>query len=364
MKAFYDNGIVTDPIIMRHKSGGTPNLHWYPEGTPVVSSLNEIRTALRRVSNHLDAVLFFETPFDWDSIEVCRRWSIKTVLCTMYEWTPRVWPQKPDYILAPSKLDYDYFLDEFGSDRCIFIPVPVETKHWRRRTTAMRFLHNAGNIGHREHKGTRELLKAIPLVKNPDFKITIRAQAMTAFQRMAAEVPEFKIDNRVSITPGEIPYENLWDDADVYIAPEKLNGLSLPLQEAFAAGLLVMTTDRYPMNTWLPNGRHTSKLRAFGMPEFMPGGSCEIPDGATLTIGDPSKNPLIPVDHYERACIGPQYREFEEAIVTPEAIAQTIDAWCGRDITDFSDNSAAWATLHSWERLKPRYEEFFARVVQ
>lgn len=326
MRDFYRNGIVTDPIVIKHRAGGSPNLKaWYPEWTPYATSVRELPRIVGGMSHYLDAILFFETPFAWDLIPQCRENGIKTILSPMHEWCPTTWPAKPDALICPSLLDQDYFKDEF--DICPFIPIPVETKYWKQRTRANRFLHNAGNIGHGEHKGTRELLKAIPLVKNPNFRITIRAQNMSALQRMMVDVPEAKTDPRLSIQPGEIPYGNLWDGYDVLVQPEKWNGLSLPLQEAYAAGMAVMTSDRYPHNTWLP------------------------------------KAPLIPVSEYRKNRVASGYREVDEAIVKPEDIAAKIDEWIGRDISWQSGRALAWAEDNSWESLKPQYIETIKEIV-
>ena len=93
-------------------------------------------------------------------------------------------------------------------------------------------------------------------------------------------------------------FDNIWDEGDVFVFPEKFNGLSLPLQEAFASGMMVMATDRYPMNTWLCT-------------------DC-----------------LLPVDKYttERIAV-----EFQMAHLSPVDIAKTIDKFYNTDITKFSE---------------------------
>lgn len=330
MKQFFDNGLVTDPVVFRHSSPKRPtHLDWYPPGTLELVGRPFDGDHLDRVVRSVDVMLFFETPFDWSVIDYCRRRKVTTILMPMYEWTPVTWPVKPDALVCPSVLDADYFRDEFPDGMCQFIPVPVETKYWKRRTTATRFLHNAGGIGHREHKGTRQLLEAIPYVKNPDFRITVRAQDVGDLTRMMGQMPDSVMgDQRLSVEPGAVPYETLWDDHDVLVAPEKFNGLSLPLQEARAAGMLVMTTDRYPTNTWLPKG------------------------------------PLIPADRTQRARVGGSYREFDECVVAPETIAKAMDIWYGEDISAYSDGGRRWAENHSWPALKPAYLEYFESVVR
>ena len=95
----------------------------------------------------------------------------------------------------------------------------------------------------------------------------------------------------------------------------------MPLQEALAAGMVVMSTDRYPMNTWLP------------------------------------KSPLIPVESTHKVRVAGPYNEIEECVVNPVTIAATIDAWIGRDISGLSSACLAWAHHHSWEVLGPKIKE-------
>lgn len=317
MKSFYDAGVVDDVMIFRHNKRPT-HKEWYPRGTIELVDRPFNGSVVDKFVRSVQVMLFFETPFDWHFIPYCQHRGVKTVLMPMYEWLPVNIPSRPDMMLCPSVLDLDYFKGKFHS---VFVPVPVDPSRWKLRKKALRFLHNAGNIGHREHKGTRQLVAAIPLVKNPDFRITIRGQDVRALQSILGNYPAVTTDPRVTIQYGAQPHEKLFDDHDVYIAPEKFNGLSLPLQEARAAGLLVMTTNRYPANTWLP------------------------PEG------------LIRVAWFERAKIAGPYYEFDEAIVQPEDIAATIDEWYGRDIEQISLSGGQWAKEHSWEALKGRYLE-------
>lgn len=325
-KRFYDAGVVTDPVIYRHSHPSRKSEPiWYPPDTPVIyphqhrgfSNLQWVRDKLKDVQ----VLLAFETFFDWNVVNVCRDLGVKTVLCPMYEWTPRVWPAKPDYILAPSLLDYDYFKDEFP-EHIQFIPIPVETGTWQLRKRAEVFLHNAGNVGHREHKGTRQLVEAIPLVKSPA-RFVLKAQDRGAMESILRDALKGENYPNVTVNYVDEPWERMWDGCDIYVAPEKLNGLSLPLAESYAAGLPVITTDRYPANTWLP------------------------------------KEPLIQPASVHRACIGQNYREFDECVVEPADIAAKLDLWYGRDITAESEAAREWAERNSWAALKSRYVEFF-----
>lgn len=312
MKSFYDAGVINEVMIYRHPSGTSPsNMDWYPQGTPELTSRRFIGTEVGEFMSKIDVLLCFETPFDWEFAETCQRRGIKTVIMPMYEWFPQSPSHQFDLFLNPSLLDQEYF------PKGKFIPVPVDDPQWSLRRTAKRYLHNAGNIGCRGHKGTLELLKAMPFVKSP-IELTVRAQYGRGLQSLIDQTGADK-DSRITFVTNEIPREDLFKDYDVYVAPEKFNGLSLPLQEAFAAGLMVMTTNRFPANTWLPI------------------------------------DPLIHYGMTQKSQVARGYLEFYECIVDPRKIAHTIDFWYDCDIETYSLDGQQYGRNNSWEALKPRY---------
>lgn len=305
-KDFYDNGIVTDAIVLAHGKR-EDHQEWYPK-SPFITNLHsgQFKAAVENMVDEVDVMLFFETPFDWDVIDRCRSMGIKTVLMPMYECMPKDLPAQPDLFLNPSLLDQQYY----PSGK--FLPIPVD-RLWIRRDRARVFVHNAGHGGLKGRNGTQELINAIPLVKSREIEFIIRCQDRNNI------FTELQDDTRVFIKTGTQPYETLYDEGDVFLFPEKFNGLSLPLQEAYASGMLVMATDRHPMNKWLPNA------------------------------------PLIPNRGFTISNVSPRCNAFQEAIVTPEDIAATIDKWAGKFIGDFSLAGKEWASCHSWEVLKPQY---------
>ena len=315
-KSFHDAGVINRVLIFKHPHGDRPTkTEWYPEGTPVMDRRPFHNNYPRQTEAFLldvDVVLFFETPFDWEFVRLCKEQGKKTALVTMYEWYLQAPPHRIDTLLCPSLLDLDYF------PRGEFIPVPTDVP-WVVRTRAHRFLHNAGHIGCRGHKGTLELLQAMQYVKSP-LEMTIRCQDAQGLQKLINSVPGIDKDNRINWVYKSVPYDQLFDPShDVYVAPEKFNGLSLPLQEAYASGMLVITTDRYPANTWLPT------------------------------------QPMIPPSRSRRAQTMRGHLEFDEVIVDPQNIAQVLDTWHGQNIVEYSRKGKEWAKANSWDALKPLY---------
>lgn len=307
-KDFYDNGVVTDVVIVEHGSRKS-HYEWYPPNT-IRASHPILSEEVKSFVTSMDAMLFFETPFDWDIIPFCKQVNTLSVLMPMYECMPATLPYQPDRFICPSSLDHDIY-DGYS------IPVPVNVL-WKRRFKAEVFVHNSGNLGLRGRNGTPELIAALSTVRSP-IKLILRSQVPTSYGPTSKtfNVGKVTVDYRV----GTVTREELYEEGDVFIFPEKFNGLSLPLQEAYASGMLVMATDRYPMNQWLPT------------------------------------EPLIPAFHQNTTRVAPRCRVIEEAMVRPMDIAYQIDRWWGKDIETFSLSGLKWNMANSWDALKPRYLE-------
>lgn len=311
MKWAYDAGVVTDVMTFRH--GSRPSHpEWYPPGTVELVGRPFTGPVVDAFLKPLDAMIFFESPLDWSFLSYCRARGVKTVIVPMYECWPNNPGHHPDKFICPSKLDQR---DYWPASPFLQVPVPPGIV-WEQRTTAKRFLHNGGNLGLRGHKGTREILQAWKYVKSPA-PLTVRSQDAAGLDAILNAVSEARRDNRITITKGNLDYgAGMFSGHDVFIMAEKYNGLSVPLIEARASGMLVVTSNRFPMNDWLPT------------------------------------EPLIPVKRYQRARVSGAYQEYDEAVVAPEDIAATVDRLYGTDVTEYSLSGKAWAEENSWERLK------------
>lgn len=310
MRDFHRAGVVTDVLVVRHP--GIPSCadEWYPPGTPSVQLRRLDARVMRDFCAGMDAMLFFETPFDWSLIPFCRERGIRTVLCPMMECTP-IHHEPPDLYACPSLLDYEEY---FPREKSIFLPLPTEYP-WRLRERAEWYIHRGGYLGLRGREGTTLLIEAMKHVRCPlRLSISVQENVSAEHQRLCAH------DHRIDYTAATIPYEDLYAVGDVAVMPQKWNGCSLPMQEACAAGLCVMASDRFPANSWLP------------------------------------KEPLIPVAGYiEGSQIGGAYMKFREAVIRPEDIAATMDRWYGQDVSAFSLAGRRWAEAHSWAALKDRW---------
>jgi len=303
---FFAAGVVNRVLLVPHRHY-TNYTDWYPDAF-CKETADEFLTGL-------DCLLLFETGFYWDIVRAANAKNIPVALMPMYEFSPKDPPCKIDLNICPSLLDLQYY-GETWHKPSIFIPVPVSSNvEWRQRSLAKIFVHNAGHGGYKFRNGTPEVLESLKHVKS-DIKLIVRVQPDGELERLVQKFRE--TDSRLLIENRHVPYDELWSTGDVFLFPEQFNGLSLPMQEAFASGLLVMAANRFPMNTWLP------------------------------------VDPLIPVSGYKEERISVPVKR---AVVSPEDVASTIDSWYDKDITVYSVAGREWAEAHSWERLKPRYME-------
>lgn len=288
-KAFYDNEIINEVLIYPH-STRVNHYDWYPNRCGSFDELIE----------KCHTIIFFETPFNWKYILKCRDIGIRTILIPMYECTQFPFPYEPDEVWCPSALDYQFYASH-GKENIIQIQIPTDVE-WRLRKKAEIFVHNAGNGGLGGRNGTQELIEAMKYVTSP-IKLIIRSQVAIQLSSNAVK------DERIEFKIGQFP--KIWGQGDVFVFPEKFNGLSLPIQEAFASGMLVMATNRFPNNSYLPT------------------------------------EPLIKVDSYKKENLATQ---FDSAVLSPKSIAEAIDLFYNVDIEKYSMLGKEYNQKTSWKK--------------
>lgn len=304
VKAFYDHGVVQRVMTIPH-----PRYAHHPEWYPPEVTYN--RSDVDRFLDGLDSLVIFENAFNhWGIVKRAKAVGVRFLLVPMYEWTPYPIPVIPDLVACPSDLDVDVYHQDYKTAR---LNIPVEVP-WKLRERAVNFVHNAGHGQVGFAKGTPEVLEAMQHVTSP-VRLLVRGQP--GEPRIREIFEKYKDHPKIELRYGDLPYETLFAEGDVYINAERYNGLSLPLQEAYAGGMLVMTTNRYPANTWLPSP------------------------------------PLIQPAEFHKYRVN--QTTFDRATIEPSVIAKTIDDWYGRDISEYSKAGKRWAEANSWEVLKPKW---------
>ena len=297
----FENGLI-DKCLM-FPNGVYRNFPERYKGRMCQSHLSINEKEIKWLLNDLTTLLVLETPFDWNIIKEAKKRKIKVVFIPMHECLPEQIPCEPDLWVSVSDLDFE--LPYIPKIR-LNVPVNTDKIKWKLRGIAKTFLHNAGHGGLQGRNGTKELIEAMKYVKSP-IKLIIRSQA-----------ENIKVDdNRIEFIYGNVEnYQDMWGVGDVFVFPEKFNGLSLPLQEAYASGMGIMTTDK-PCFDWLP------------------------------------KELLLPVK-WEKTRVA---RTVDSAIHDPIEIAKKIDYIYNKDISELSKKGRDWAEQNNWKALGKFWRE-------
>ncbi|MCK9568748.1 hypothetical protein M0R72_07395 [Candidatus Pacearchaeota archaeon] len=321
---FHRNGIITDVLVV--SKPGDFSKSWYP-GSSLATANN-----IQKMLDEVDAVLLFEGVMNHDLVVGAHDRNLPIAYMPIYGWSNPNLLIHADLFLCPSPVEYAQYSST--TTRTVQVTVPV-SQMWRLRNNARSFVHNAGS---QTRSGTPEILQSMQFVKSP-IALTIfgRPTVQTGkyddnkpilSQSIIAKLAEsFTTDNRVTFVLNEPEPENfsLYDRGDVFLQLPKFGGLSLPLQEAFSSGMLVLTTDRKPFTDWLPN-----------RPMVSTNGSTHGQGAVALT----------------------------QDVLDPAGIATAIDAWYERDIDAFSLAGQQWAEENSWTVWKPRYIEILDDLIR
>lgn len=251
------------------------------------------------LTNGVDVVFVVETPLNHELFNLARTKKVKTVLQTNWEFldlAARSLP-RPDMFLAPSQWEYSKLarLGKRLGVRVEYLPSPVATDRIKRRpiTLAKTFVHIAGHQTYMDRNGTKVVEEAWALSQSKPNIVTHSQQ-------------------------GNQEKENYWElfeEGDVLLLPRRYGGLSLQLQEACAAGMLVIVGEHDPYaNDMTVTAR--SKV------------------GGTLRLRNPIK-------YYN---------------VDPYDLAEKIDKLHTKDISRLAQQSYEYAESISWDNMKLKYQ--------
>jgi glycosyltransferase involved in cell wall biosynthesis len=164
------------------------------------------------------------------------------------------------------------------------------------------------------------LLEAIPLVKSR-VEFLIRSQI---------PIPPIS-DTRVSVQMEEVNYENLWKEGDIYLHLHRWDGLSLPINEAMAAGMPIIAPNFYPHNEFLP------------------------------------KELLFPIEATVRECLLEGLREIDVHVILASTVAQKIDEVAlmqEHEIALLSQAVNQLADKRSWSVLSSKFVETLNSLIK
>jgi len=267
----------------------------------------------------LDIVFTCETPYNFWLYVRARERGVKTVLQYNYEFLDNLADSSlpaPDLFAAPSLWRWE----DVPFRNKVFLPVPVsrDVLPFQKREQLRTILHIAGIPAIHDRNGTGLLLEAMRLLPSGvDVCLRLRTQA--------------RFDNpcpaRIEMIHASVDeYWKLYNQEDVFIMPRKFGGLCLAMAEAASCGMPVIAPAIDPQIRYLP--------------------------GRALLPARKSKSFVArtSVDVYE---------------TTPQLIARKIVELYKEPglVAALSAQSDRYADSISWERLKPLYENTFARLL-
>lgn len=130
------------------------------------------------------------------------------------------------------------------------LPVPVAIDRFTaRHVDEVRIIYHVSSPT-QDRNGTQLLLASLRHLHHP-VRVLIRQPGRGPGQPRTETIGEASVE---WLPHHDGPYWEAWPaDADALVMPRRFAGLSLPLQEAAAQGLPIITLDRKPEASWLPS---------------------------------------------------------------------------------------------------------------
>ena len=204
--------------------------------------------------NQLDVVIFNEE-YDWGLVQFAKSTGVKVL--TYLDYYKEDWKRSMslyDAVLCSTLRTYNLVKDycnahyiSWAVDSDLFQPQESDEK--------FTFFHNAGWLGINYRKMTPAAILAFDAISRhfPDITLLVHAQA--PLDKLPAEVVRIVKENpRITYHVVTVPAPGLYHKGRILLFPSKLEGLGLPLMEAFACGLPAIATAAPPMNEFVKDG--------------------------------------------------------------------------------------------------------------
>lgn len=277
---------------------------WYPERAEFTNFPLRY-DAFDEFLKDIDVVFTVETPYNFELYDLARERGIKIIEQYNYEFLELLCNPSlphPDVLAAPTawhKQDVKRILSPTPV-RSLPVPVALERFTQNDNDRAVRFLHLAGIPAHMDRNGT-ELVREAARYLPPEIDLTIRDSVQ---------------DNN---------YWESYDGYDVLVIPRRYGGLCLQIQEAMAAGLVVIC------------GEH-----------------------------DVYAQTSVTVYSKESAVFDTRRVQIQTHDCEPVNIASAMINLHENDkrYQQKKLESQTWAKQHSWKRMAKQYHTFFKRVVE
>ena len=267
-------GIVQSQFVIDHPIKGTHSID-FPH------TVGSHQPTLEQLQHYIDtckprAVIIIETPFNFDFFEYLHRQNIEVFVIPMVDSVSyKQFEPYEQYIkkfLMPTKWGFEFYQTLTG--KAHYLPYIIDTDYFKpviQTEIRADFLHNQGFGGAGFRKGTEQVFTAFTQLKGMCQYTTIWVNSQPCEPQHSQIKPN---------TPGVLlriqdcaEARDVYRYGKVYVAPSKREGLGLPILEAMACGLPVITTNAPPMNEWFDDPRLLVKVRGS---QFLPYGDISM----------------------------------------------------------------------------------------
>ena len=222
-----------------------PNVNWTTLGSVVIDKRDFIQWIRQ---NEIQLIFFNEQEHWWPPVLWANEVGVKTITYVDY-YTKRMlrWFEVFDALWCNTKRHYSVFKWHPGA---LYLPwgTDVELFQPQRRipNKNLIFFHSAGMGGFNLRKGTDILVQSFQKVKGPA-ELIIHSQVPA--ETYGSDISKLiSADKRIRFIHKTVPMPGLYHLGDVYVYPNRLDGLGLSVTEALACGLPVICTDSAPCN--------------------------------------------------------------------------------------------------------------------
>jgi len=207
-----------------------------------------------------DVVVFFESCYNHKFPKILKEHKIPCIIVPMIDQAGvKAFEDKgiaKDFTLywSPTKVCHEAFVRAGYPSK--YIPWPIDTNKFkfkqRGENKIITFVHNTGFVGSGNRKAPDITLNAWKKVRQVvKCKLIMRSQI------------DVKGDLQgVDFRKGDVKHsQELYQEGDVYLMPHRKDGLGLPMYEAMACGMLVLSPNAPPWNEINTNPNFCLKLK-------------------------------------------------------------------------------------------------------
>ncbi len=222
-----------------------PNVRWTTNASVIIDK-DDFENWIQQYQ--IELIIFNEQEHWWYPILWAHDAGVKTVAYIDYYRKRMIpWFSSYDALWCNTQRHYSVFKDHPGS---LFIPWGTDLDLYKPKSHEpnrnLVFFHSAGMGGINLRKGTDILVKSFVNVKG-SAELIIHSQV--PLSNYGEEISNLiNNDHRIKFIEQTVPAPGLYHLGDIYVYPNRLDGIGLSVTEALACGLPVICTDAAPCN--------------------------------------------------------------------------------------------------------------------